>query len=109
MDTLKEFCTHSIDDIISGSGKNVARLALVQEAIDKYRKIIRECPEFFENGLNRTFPIVWFGDICCDKAKIITFGSNPSDKEFSKSVTRFPKSAAGKNISTLCDDYNTLF
>lgn len=109
MDTLKEFCTHSIDDIISGSGKNVARLALVQEAIDKYRKIIRECPEFFENGLNRTFPIVWFGDICCDKAKIITFGSNPSDKEFSKSVTRFPKSAAGKNISTLCDDYNRYF
>lgn len=109
MDTLENLCARSIDEIISNSDKNVARLAIVQEAVDKYRKVIRECPEFFENGLNRTFPIVWFGNLCCDKSKIVTFGSNPSDKEFSKSVTRFPKSAAGKSVSTLCDDFNRYF
>ena len=54
---------------------------LIEEAIHNHDWAVSQFPEYFEN-LSNSCPIVWFGDLASNAPKIITFGSNPSDKEF---------------------------
>ena len=54
---------------------------LIEEAIQNHDWAVSQFPAYFEN-LSNTCPIVWFGDLASNAPKIITFGSNPSDKEF---------------------------
>jgi DNA modification methylase len=70
---------------------------LIRETCQHFDWASTDFPSYFQNGLNSVFPIVWFGELCSNEPKVITFGSNPSDKEFlSKGSTpcsplRFPK------------------
>lgn len=54
---------------------------LINEAGRNHDWAVSEYPQYFTN-LATTCPIVWFGDLKSNTPKIITFGSNPSDKEF---------------------------
>ena len=54
---------------------------LINEAGRNYDWAVTEFPQYFVN-LEAVCPIVWFGDLQVAAPKIITFGSNPSDKEF---------------------------
>ena len=55
--------------------------SLIDEAVDKYRIAAKLFPGYF-NNLTGVCPIVWFGALNTDGPKVITFGCNPSDKEF---------------------------
>ena len=69
---------------------------LINEAGRNYDWAVTEFPQYFVN-LETVCPIVWFGDLQVAAPKIITFGSNPSDKEFHNTEhhlltnPRFPK------------------
>lgn len=69
---------------------------LINEAGRNYDWAVTEFPQYFVN-LETVCPIVWFGNLQADEPKIITFGSNPSDKEFHNAGhflltnPRFPK------------------
>jgi len=95
---------------------------LIRETCQHYDWASTDFPSYFQNGLNSVFPIVWFGELCSNEPKVITFGSNPSDKEFlSKGSTpcsplRFPKIPTtvitvynNPYIPNLTDDYNSYF
>lgn len=90
-------------------------LMLIQEACNHYDWAVSCFPSYFQNGLNSVFPIVWFGELSSDDLKVITFGCNPSDKEFVSngstrcSPSRFPKSFGHISIKNLLDDYELYF
>ena len=54
---------------------------LIEESIINYDWAATQFPDYLKN-LSNLAPIVWFGALDNDLPKIITFGSNPSDKEF---------------------------
>ena len=84
---------------------------LIKQACDVYDDVVKAFPGYFVNGLDGVFPIVWFGDLVSQRNVIVTFGSNPSDKEFCSKVSRFPNSQSGSTPlpSDLAKDYNGYF
>ena len=54
---------------------------LIDDSIRNYDRAVTYFPDYFIN-LDHVCPIVWFGELNSEFPKVITFGSNPSDKEF---------------------------
>ena len=72
--------------------------SLIDEAVYKYRRAVELFPGYF-NNLTEVCPIVWFGAMNTDSPKVITFGCNPSDKEFLDTDHRLLKNLDSLNIS----------
>ena len=80
--------------------------SLIDEAVDKYQVVTPLFPGYF-NNLMEVCPIVWFGALNSDSPKVITFGCNPSDKEFLDKNhcllgnSRFPKYFANAPLNII--------
>ena len=78
---------------------------LIDEAIQNHKLAAPLFPNYFDNNLANVAPVVWFGELNSSLPKIMTFGSNPSDKEFLDNGgqmlqdPRFPNSTAVHSVT----------
>ena len=85
---------------------------LIEEAIQNHKLVTPLFPNYFFKNLANVAPIVWFGELNSSLPKIITFGSNPSDKEFLDNygqmlqVQRFPNSVYVHSVTSADIEYD---
>lgn len=93
---------------------------LIDEAVQVHKLTTPLFPDYFKKNLSNVAPIVWFGRLGSSIPKIITFGSNPSDKEFLDKnlemlqTPRFPNSlnvhsVVASDIETDDNNYFNLY